>query len=153
MSAIKPKRTMGERALRRKRRHPTVVLGIGDRDDWGEKIYVNAAEDAIGWARDDGYMHPAGASLCDLLAAIGKLPTLTFFRLVFSPEQAGPLGVLDQTRKAEADAIPVTVLDGWLREAIEHLQDSACRAEFEREQEVERERIPNVVRTAFDAAA
>jgi hypothetical protein len=59
--------------------------------------------------------------------------------------------VLDAESKAEADAIPVPVLDRWLREAIEGLQDSACRADFEHEQESERERLGEVIRAALDS--
>ena len=71
---------------------------------------------------------------------------MSFFRLALSVEQAEALDVLDAEGKAEADAIPVPVLDGWLREGIEAVQDSVCRAESEAKQESERERLGDVIR-------
>jgi len=157
-SGIKGKRRMGERAHWRrvnpKYAIPTVVLQVGDYDGpngHGEKIYVAHAEDSIAYA-GDGYKHKPGAPLDGLLDNLDDLPTLTFFRLALSPEQADSLKILDDDGKAEADAIPVPVLDGWLREAIQGLQDSACRAKYEAEQAEQRERLPETVHAALDSA-
>jgi hypothetical protein len=150
MGGIKGKREMGERA--HARQVPTVVLQIGDRDDPGETIYLNAAEDSIAWAGDDGHVYPPNVPLADLLDDLDELPTLTFYRLALSPAQAEPLGILEGG-KAEADAVPVPVLDGWVREAIEAVQDSAARIEYETAEGVERERLPDVIRDALDEVA
>ena len=45
---LKGKRAFADRALGRS--VPTVVLHIGDRDDFGDRIYVAAAEDSVAWA-------------------------------------------------------------------------------------------------------
>jgi hypothetical protein len=145
---IKGNRKMGERA--RRREVPTVVLQVGDRDPHGEDIYTATAEDSVAWA-EEGHVHPPGAPLTDL--SDGDLAGLSFYRLALSPEQATDLDILDDEDKAEADAIPVPVLDRWLVEAIEALQDSACRTELKAEEESERERLPGIIRAALDEAA
>jgi hypothetical protein len=154
---LKAKRAMAERAMERDR--ATVVLNVGDRDDHGERIYVAAAEDAVAWAGGAGDVSPPelGAPL-DVLAADSRRvgsgetasPFLRFYRLALTESQADDLGVLDADGKAEADAIPVPVLDGLLRDAIEALQDPECRESLEAEQERERERVPAAIRDALD---
>src|SRR5262249_34375207 len=118
---LKGKRAFAERAVERD--VPTVVLDVGDRDKSGEDIYIAAAEDAAEWA-DDGQVYLIGADL----PAGRELPALlNFYRLALTTEQAEAHDLLDADGKAEADAVPVPILDGCLREAIEHLQDPASR--------------------------
>jgi hypothetical protein len=152
MDAIKPKRRMGERA--QDRSVPTVVLQVGDCDKRGREIFVAVAEDATAWADDVENVYEDGTPLDELLddQEADVLPALSFYRLALSPEQGKALDILDDDGDAEADAIPVPTLDGWLREAIEGLQDSACRTEWAAKQEAERERLPEVVRDALDSA-
>jgi hypothetical protein len=150
---LKGKIEFAERAIRRD--VPTVVLDIGDRDAHGEYIYLAAAEDAVAWAGGAGMVLEVGASLDDVKACVEanrERPCLIFYRLALTTEQAEDLDLLDADGKAEADAIPVRTLDGWLTDAIEHLQDSAGREAFEAKQEAERERLPDVIRERFDEA-
>jgi hypothetical protein len=141
---MKAKRAMGERAA--ERNVPTVVLHVSDRDKHGDDIYVAAAEDAIAWAGSgvvaDKHLSADSKLLVairdDLLSCPGELFS---FRLGLTPAQADSLGVLDADGKAEADAVPVPVMDGWLTEAIEALQDPARRDALEAEQERDREGI------------
>jgi hypothetical protein len=147
---LKGKREFAERALERD--VPTVVLNVGDRDKPGEDAYIAAAEDAVAWAEGAGIVLPVGASLDDVAACVeadAGQPCLIFYRLALTTKQAESLGVLDADGKAEADAVPVQTLDGWLREAIEHLQDPAARERMLALQEAERERLPDVIREAL----
>jgi hypothetical protein len=124
MGGIKGNVETGGRA--RERHVPTVVLAVGDCDKDGRRIYAHAAEDSVAWA-GDGYVYADGAPFdCLLTDAESNLARVSFFRVALTQGQAEQLDVLDAEGKAEADAIPVPVLDGWLREAIEGLQDSAC---------------------------
>jgi hypothetical protein len=129
---LKGKRDFAERAMERD--VPTVVLHIGDRDDHGDNIYVAAAEDAIAWADDEGQVVPVDETLdaddlADLRDEYEDEAALLFVRLALTEEQAGRdgLDLLDADGKAEVDAVPVPVMDGWLREAIEALHVPARR--------------------------
>jgi len=149
---LKGKRAFAERA--RERDRPTVVLDVGDYDKSGENIYTAAAEDAVGWARGGGEVLPIGASLDDLAEYAEMIvqhvpgePWLIFYRLALTAAQAeGIPDVLDVDGKAEADAIPVRTLDGWLTEAIEYLQDPAGRDRMGQEQDQRRKRVENAIR-------
>ena len=57
-------------------------------------------------------------------------------------DQAEDLELLDADGKAEADAIPVPEMDRLLTDAIETLQDPACRERLLAEERDERERLP-----------
>jgi hypothetical protein len=146
---LKAKRDFAERALERD--VPTVVLNVGDRDKHGEDAFVAAGEDAVAWASGAGAVLPVGVAL-KVLARIVELPQvrerplLIFYRLALTTEQAERLGVLDADGKAEADAIPVQTLDGWLREAIEHLQDPTGRDRMYQEQDRARRRVEEGIR-------
>lgn len=148
---IKPKKAFAERA--RRRDVPTVVLHIGDHDKSGEDVYYAVAEDAVAWLESwghSGYVYPIGASLAELEAdfkhAGSPAPHLNFYRLALTREQAKELELLDKMGKAEVDGVPVKTMDKWLTDAIESLQDQACRAELLTEQESERERLGEIVR-------
>jgi hypothetical protein len=125
---LKAKRAMGERAAERDR--PTVVLHVADRDYDGDRIYVAAGEDVVAWCGEGevGAKHTA-VTRTGMLALRRALtdhrPRLRFHRLGLTPAQASALSVLDADGKAEADAVPVPVMDGWLTDAIEALQDPA----------------------------
>lgn len=125
---IKGKRAFAERAMARD--VPTVVLNVGDRDDRGEDAYRAAAEDAIAWVEDD--------------------TDLRFERIALTTGQADGLGLLDADGKAEAEGVPVPVMDRWLREAIERLQDPSRREQLLAEEQVERERLPEAIREALE---
>jgi hypothetical protein len=81
--------------------------------------------------------------LRDLLT--GKKSQITFMRLALTPVQADGLDLLDADGKAEADSVPVPIMDRWLTEAIEALTDPARREEQEQAQESERERLPEAI--------
>ena len=64
-------------------------------------------------------------------------------RLALTTTQADDLDLLDADGKAEVDGVPVPVMDRWLTDAIEALQDPACREQLLVEEEAERERLPD----------
>ena len=73
--------------------------------------------------------------LRDLLT--GKEPRITFMRLALTPVQAVGLDLLDADGKAEADSVPLLIMNRWLTEAIEALTDPARWEEHEQAQESE----------------
>jgi hypothetical protein len=145
---IKGKREMGERAAERNK--PTVVLHIGDRNKHGEDIYTAVGEDAVGWCEEGGEVLPLDYDLDDLAELRDPADWLTFVRLGVSPAQAASLDILDDDGKAEADAVPVPVMDGWLTEAIEALQDPAFRERVEAEQREANKRLPGLIRRELE---
>jgi hypothetical protein len=157
---LKGKRAFADRAMARD--VPTVVLHVGDRDDHGDNIYIAAAEDAVAWA-GYGYVRPLDIpttpeSLADVTTQVVELeeegssgPALFFIRLALTPAQAQEHGLLDADGKAEVDAVPVSVMDAWLTEAIEALQVPARRDSLRVEEERERERLPAAIRNALAA--
>jgi len=153
---LKGKRAFAERALERD--VPTVVLDIGDRDKHGEDIYIAAAEDAVAWVGEEGYVWPVstGASV-ERLAALSTNPdpgpALIFVRLALTTAQATELDLLDADGKAEVDGVPVPVMDRWLTDAIEALQNPACRDSLLAEEKRQRDRLPDAIRNALDKAA
>jgi hypothetical protein len=70
--------------------------------------------------------------------------------------QAVALDLLDADGKAEADGVPVPVMDQWLRDAIGALQDPGCRedllADLEEQREQVRRDLPDAIRRALDAS-
>jgi hypothetical protein len=145
---LKGKRAFAERA--RRRAVPTVVLHIGDFDLHGENIYLAAAEDSVAWNRGAGQVMPLDwewrGQLRQLRERFERFPALIFVRLALTKAQALDLDLLDSDGKAEADGIPVTTLDGWVREAIDELHDPACRERHASEQEAEAKRLPDLIR-------
>ena len=125
---LKGKRAFAERAA--DRTVPTVVLRISDLDTHGLRIAESMAEDCIAWA-----INEYGAAD----------EWLTFERIACTQAQAAAAGVLDADGKAEADALPVPVMDGIITDAIEAYQDPAVREDNEREAAEESARITGLV--------
>jgi hypothetical protein len=130
---LKGKRSFAARAADRD--VPTIVFGVSDRDDHGDKIFRACAEDSSAW----------------VTAYTPGLPGdwLTFRRLALTREQAEAHGVLDEDGKAEADALSVPIMDGILREALDELLDPEIRQAVLAEQDDERRRLPEVVRATL----
>ena len=149
---LKGKRQMAERVVRREK--PTVVLHIGDRDTHGEHIYNAVGEDVVGWADGRGVVLDIGTvdfpKLREVIEEETQPPFVCFARLGLTPDQAEDLGVLDADGKAEVDAVPVAVMDGWITDAIEALQTDEARDEHLAEQTADRERLPEAIKEALD---
>jgi hypothetical protein len=126
---IKAKRAMGERAAYRS--VPTVVLQVSDFDDDGLKIARASKEDSTAWTEQHYGAEPGW---------------LTFERIALTEDQAADADLLDQFGKAEADGLPVPVMDQILRDAIEGYQDPALREQTIARAAGERERVPDLVR-------
>jgi hypothetical protein len=132
---LKGKRAFAQRAASRD--VPTVVLTVTDLDDHGLSIHRSVSEDAIAWLR--------------LVEAPHRPPDwLRFERIAITADQARAEGVLDDDGHAEADALPVPVMDQLLRDAIERLQDPAGRERTARAEEAERGRLDQAIRDALD---
>jgi hypothetical protein len=129
---LKGRRQLAARAA--DRQVPTVVLVVTDLDDDGQRIYRSAAEDARAWETDH-YSRPAG--------------WLSFERIAVTTDQAREEGVLDEDGKAEADALPVSVMDAILRGRLDALLDPAGRESILAEQDQERARLPDAIRAAL----
>jgi hypothetical protein len=148
---LKGKRAMADRALERDR--PTVVINIGDCDKHGGYIYIAAAEDAIAWAGYQGKVFPIGATIeDDVVAEVNEwlgLPRLLFVRLALTVPQAEELSLLDADGKAEVDGVPVPVMDRWLLDAIEILQDEDSLEQLLAEERKQQEKLPAAIRKAL----
>ncbi len=70
---------------------------------------------------------------------------LTFRRIAVTEEQAREAGALDEHGKAEADALPVPVMDAILTGALDGLLDPAIRARVLGQQARERQRVVDAV--------
>jgi hypothetical protein len=134
---LKGKRAFAERAIRRE--VPTVVLRITDWDDHGLAISSSSTEDSIAWAQHFGA--PGG--------------WLHFERIALTEDQARQAGLLDGDGKAEADGLPVPVMDQILREAIEApgRQDPGIREQTAELAARERSRITGLVLAALNGEA
>jgi len=130
---LKGKRAFAERAAGRA--VPTVVLRISDRDDHGEIMSESTAEDCEAWA-------------LNYYGAIDG--QLTFERIALTAEQAADAGVLDENGKAEADALPVPVMDQIITDAIERYQDPAVREDNAERARTETGRVTEVVLAALN---
>ena len=149
---LKGKRQMAERALKRDK--PTIVLHVGDRDDHGERIYIAVGEDVVAWAKRRGHVLPVGVGLGMLLAGLEGHdvgPSAWFARLGLTADQADDLDILDADGKAEVDAVPVRVMDGWLTDAIEEIQTDEARERHLAEEAKDREQLPDAIRAKLDA--
>jgi hypothetical protein len=132
---LKAKRAFARRAAERE--VPTRVLTVTDLDDYGLGIHTSVSEDAIAWLRMVEAPHrPKG--------------WLRFERIAITADQARPEGLLDDDGHAEADGLPVPVMDQLLRDAIERLQDPAGRERTARAEELERGRLDQAIRDALD---
>ena len=121
------KKDLARRAARRD--VPTVVLRITDWDDYGLRIARAGLEDSLAWAEHFG----------------AEPGWLSFKRIALTRDQAREHGLLDEDGKAEAEGLPVPVMDAILRDAIESHQDPARREQTVREAAEERSRIPGLV--------
>jgi hypothetical protein len=70
---------------------------------------------------------------------------LTFERIALTVAQAEAAGVIDSAGKAEADALPVPVMDAIITEAIEEYQDAQTREDNAREAAEESARVTGLV--------
>jgi hypothetical protein len=128
----------GKRALARRatgRDVPTVVLRVSDYDPHGLAIAHASLEDSVAWAKHFG----------------AEPGWLSFDRIALTRDQARDHGLLDAGGKAEADGLPVPVMDAILREAIEApgRQDPGRRAQTLRQAAAERARITGLVLEAL----
>jgi hypothetical protein len=126
---LKGKRAVAERARERDMR-PTLVLHIGDRDPHGEMIYNAVREDALAWFAADGGWQ------------------LEFERLALTEEQAEEYGLLDADGKAEADSLPVQVLDSIVTGRLEELFDPDAQERMREDEAEQRAMLPGKVRAA-----
>ena len=124
---LKAKRAMGQRAADRE--VPTVVLRISDYDDHGLKIARASEEDSVAWA--EHFDAPEG--------------WLTFERIALTEQQAIDHSLLDHLGKAEAEGLPVPVMDAILTDVIERHRNPARREETEQRAADERARITELV--------
>jgi hypothetical protein len=108
---LKGKRELATRAASRD--VPTIVLVVTDYDDDGMDIYQSAREDAIAWVP---YYNPPRPGCW-----------LRFKRIAITRQQAIDNDALDDDGKAEADALPVQVMDRILTRWLDRLLDTATR--------------------------
>src|SRR5262249_51854606 len=92
-------------------------------------------EDATAWAGSNG--HPGG--------------WLTFSRLALTREQAREHGLLDADGKAEADSLPVPVLDAIVTDALAELLSPAARERAAADEAAQLEGLPEAIREALRA--
>lgn len=131
---LKGKRAVPGRA--RRRDVPTLILHIGDRDPHGEMIYNAVKEDALAWGVDAGLYDG----------------DLTFERLALTMDQAEDLGLLDADGKAEADSIPVQVLDGIITDRLDELRDDDALERMRAREREQKRALPAAVRAAVEQA-
>jgi hypothetical protein len=127
---LKGKRAVADRAAGRD--VPTLILHIGDRDPHGEMIYNALTEDCTAWA----------------VPQTGAADWLEFERLALTYEQAEAYGLLDADGKAEADSLPVQVLDAIVTGRLDGLIDPDGLAAMREEEAGQRRRLPGLIRAA-----
>jgi hypothetical protein len=136
---LKGKRAAAERIADRATSRPsqlTSILLIGDYDRDGRLIRDVYAEDVGAWVTEQHHL---------------PLAVVEFATIAVTEEQAIEHDLLDDEDKAEADGIPVPVMDAILRDAINERQDPAGR-EMLRERETEvNERLRRLVRQGMYA--
>lgn len=125
---LKGKRAFAQRAANRD--VPTKVLRISDYDDHGLRIADSSAADSEAWAT---------------MYYGAEYEQLTFNRIALTQEQAEDAGLLDENGKAEADGLPVPVMDAILTSAIEAYQDPAVREQNELDAADEVSRVRELV--------
>jgi hypothetical protein len=126
---LKGKRSVADRAAGRDM--PTLILHVGDRDPHGEMIYNAVKEDAEAWALDAGCWE------------------LRFERLALTADQAEEHGLLDADGKAEADALPVAVLDAIVTDRLDELFDPDGRDQMAEDESEQRAALPAAIRAAL----
>lgn len=128
---LKGKRAVASRASTRS--VPTRVLHIGDRDPHGEMIFTAVSEDAGAWA----------------LPLTGAPEWLVFERLALTFDQAEEHGLLDSDGKAEADSLPVQVLDQIITDRLNALIDADELAAMREREEEQRDAMPGEIHRAL----
>ena len=135
-AGLKAKREMAERASVRP--VPTIVLQISDYDPHGFRITTSHELDSIAWSENEYDCEP---------------DWLTFERIALTESQAADHDLLDDDGKAEAEGLPVQVMDGILTDAIGRYQDPDI-AEANRERgNAERVRVEGLVRDILAESA
>lgn len=130
---LKGKRALAQRAADRD--VPTIVLRITDYDEHGLRIAESSALDSHAWA----------------VRYYGAEPDqLEFRRIALTEQQAVDADLLDTAGKAEADGLPVPVMDAIVRDAIEDEQDPDIRQENADRADRERARITGLVLAALN---
>lgn len=131
---LKAKRHTADRILRRwrERRQRTVVLEVSDLDLHGLSMVRARDEDIAAWVGDDA----AGL--------------VTFERIALTEAQARDHDLLDADGKAEVDGLPVPVMDGIVRDAIDRHHVPARREQVERDERDARDRLPDAIRVVLD---
>jgi len=132
---LKGKRAFAERAA--DRTVPTVVLRISDYDPHGLMIAETSAADSMAWAANHHGLDE---------------DWLTFERIGLTHEQAEANGLLDDQGKAEADGLPVPVMDQVIIDAITAYQDPAIREANEEEAAEESARVTGLVLALLDGS-
>jgi hypothetical protein len=134
---LKGKRRAAQRIARRARRDiSTVVLLIGDYDDHGRTIRDVYEEDVGAWV--------TAQHGCDL--DVVEFVTVA----ITDADQAREYDLLDADGKAEADGIPVAVMDDLLRAAIRSAQDPVRRERNAADEAAENERLRDLIERAVD---
>jgi hypothetical protein len=141
---LKGKRDVADRA--NDRELPTLILHIGDRDPHGELIFGALEEDVQAWAADRARWDSEAVELMD---AAGVSEWLTFERLALTYDQAAQHGLLDADGKAEADSLPVQVLDDIVTTRLNGLLDDDARDRWLADEAELREELPTLVRQAL----
>ena len=131
-AGLKGKRAFASRASGRD--VPTVVLMIGDLDPHGLLITESLEADCLAWA--EGYYQAAPTAL-------------RFERIALTEQQALDADLLDAAGKAEAEGLPVPVMDALLTGAIEELLDMDIVAANARDAEEETARVTGLVLAAL----
>jgi hypothetical protein len=71
---------------------------------------------------------------------------VTFERIAVTVDQARDADVLDPDGKAEADALPVPVMDALVRDAIDRHHVPAPREQVEQDEMAARDGLPDAIR-------
>jgi len=125
---LKGKRAFAERAA--DRLVPTLVLRISDYDPHGLMIAETSAEDSKAWAANHHYLDEGW---------------LEFERIALTLDQAQAADLLDDAGKAEADGLPVPVMDQIITDAIDARQDPQVRQDNDDEAAEESARVTGLV--------
>lgn len=144
---LKGKRDVADRA--NDRDLPTLILHIGDRDPHGELIFGALEEDVQAWAAERARWD---AEAVELMRAAGVDEWLTFERLALTFDQAERYNLLDADGKAEADSLPVQILDEIVTTRLEGLTDDDARERYRLDEAEQRAELPQLVRDALAAA-
>jgi hypothetical protein len=133
---LKGKRAAAERiAERAEDGIDTAVLLIGDLDLHGRTIRDVYKADVGAWVTEHHDLN---------------LDWVTFETIAVTAEQAEEYDLLDADGKAEADGVPVPVMDAVLRRSIEYHQFPAGREQREADEDAENESLRDLIEQAVD---